>query len=159
MYEAEFTERFRALQLKIVDIGPRELEDTSRAGVVTLMKRSYPGDKMMNITRAILKKIQRNDLVERLEDGLEKSVEARGRQMVRKLQQELTLSSGPAGSDVSPRKKHRDMEPGSETEQEGTQSRSKAASPLSSSHQGPDTGNEKHAQRVQEPEIQTEEGV
>ncbi|KAJ8351020.1 hypothetical protein AAFF_G00161250 [Aldrovandia affinis] len=67
------------------------LEDQSRPGVVTLMK-DYYGDKMVNITKEILKKISRNDLIERLENG---------------------------------------------------QSRSKAASPLSSSHQGPDTGNEK----------------
>ncbi|KAJ8352969.1 hypothetical protein AAFF_G00126810 [Aldrovandia affinis] len=65
------------------------LEDQSRTGVVTLMK-DYYGDKRVNITQEILKKISRNDLIERLENG---------------------------------------------------QSRSKAASPLSSSHQGPDTGN------------------
>ncbi|KAJ8361668.1 hypothetical protein AAFF_G00432220 [Aldrovandia affinis] len=74
------------------------LEDQSRPGVVTLMK-DYYGDKRVNITQEILKKISRNDLFERLENG---------------------------------------------------QSRSKAASPLSSSHQGPDTGNEKLAQRIEE---------
>ncbi|KAJ8355311.1 hypothetical protein AAFF_G00071690 [Aldrovandia affinis] len=67
------------------------LEDQSRTGVVTLMK-DYYGDKRVNITQEILKKISRNDLIERLENG---------------------------------------------------QSRSKAASPLSSSHQGPDTENNK----------------
>ncbi|KAJ8362487.1 hypothetical protein AAFF_G00372060, partial [Aldrovandia affinis] len=67
------------------------LEDQSRPGIVTLMK-DYYGDQRVNITQEILKKISRNDLIERLENG---------------------------------------------------QSRSKAASPLSSSHQGPDTGNEK----------------
>ncbi|KAJ8361798.1 hypothetical protein AAFF_G00420410 [Aldrovandia affinis] len=61
--------------------------------------KDYYGDKMVNITQEILKKISRNDLIERLENG---------------------------------------------------QSRSKAASPLSSSHQGPDTGNKKPAQRIKE---------
>ncbi|KAJ8351076.1 hypothetical protein AAFF_G00153120, partial [Aldrovandia affinis] len=74
------------------------LEDQSRPGVVTLMK-DYYGDQRVNITKEILKKISRNDLIEGLENG---------------------------------------------------QSRSKAASPLSSCHQGPDTGNEKLAQRIKE---------
>ncbi|KAJ8366601.1 hypothetical protein AAFF_G00348560 [Aldrovandia affinis] len=101
-----------------------QLEDKTRTGVVTLMKRSY-GDKIVNITQEILKKIQRNDLVERLENGLEKSVEGRGQQMVRKQQRELTLRSGAAGSDVSPGRKSRIIED----------------SPLSSSHQDCGTEN------------------
>ncbi|KAJ8366602.1 hypothetical protein AAFF_G00348570 [Aldrovandia affinis] len=109
-----------------------QLEDKTRTGVVTLMKRSY-GDKIVNITRAILKKIQRNDLVERLEDGLEKSVEARGWQ-TNEQQRELTLRSGAAGSDVSPGRKSRIIED----------------SPLSSSHQDCGTEKEKLAQMIQE---------
>ncbi|KAJ8371742.1 hypothetical protein AAFF_G00302490 [Aldrovandia affinis] len=171
------------------------LEDRFETDVVTLMK-DYYGDKMVNITQEILKKIPRNDLIERLENdlkitgtlnlhggqgrahgqvgGLEAQqqaqvplrvdqgrrqgpwffqplldwlwktgVESRGGQTVMEQQQMHSSSSGVAGSDVSPERKRRVMEPGSETEQEGRPSRSKAASPLSSSHQGPDTGNKK----------------
>ncbi|KAJ8377658.1 hypothetical protein AAFF_G00255030 [Aldrovandia affinis] len=84
------------------------LEGNSRIRVVILMKGSY-GDRMVNITREILKKIQRNDLIE-----------------------EFSLSSGAAGSDVSPEKMHQDMEPGSETEQEGTQKPQRAQEHLRS---------------------------
>ncbi|KAJ8377661.1 hypothetical protein AAFF_G00255060 [Aldrovandia affinis] len=50
-----------------------QLEDQSRAGLATLMKGSY-GDKMVNITWETLKKIPRNDLIEKYK--LEKSLGA-----------------------------------------------------------------------------------
>ncbi|KAJ8367616.1 hypothetical protein AAFF_G00314030 [Aldrovandia affinis] len=62
-------------------------------------------------------------------------------------------SSGAAGSDVSTEKKRRVMEPGSETEQEGRPSRSKAASPLSSSHQGSYTGKKKRIKEELKPSL------
>ncbi|KAJ8361838.1 hypothetical protein AAFF_G00417390, partial [Aldrovandia affinis] len=146
--EKEHFEKFTLYLNKVELEGCRpipqgRLEDQTRPGVVTLME-GYYGDKMVNITHEILKNIPRIDLIEKY--GLEKSVESRGGQTVRKRMH--SSSSGAAGSDVSPERKRRVMEPGSETEQEGRPSRSKAASPLSSSHQGPDTGNSKLAQRI-----------
>ncbi|KAJ8357975.1 hypothetical protein AAFF_G00047010 [Aldrovandia affinis] len=44
------------------------LEDQSRTDVVTLME-DYYGDQRVNITKEILKKISRNDLIERLENS------------------------------------------------------------------------------------------
>ncbi|KAJ8371741.1 hypothetical protein AAFF_G00302480 [Aldrovandia affinis] len=79
--------------------------------------KNYYGNKIWSITQQILKKIPRNDLIEKLENGQKKSVESRGGQMVRKRMH--SSSSGAAGSDVSPERKRRVMEPGSETEQEG----------------------------------------
>ncbi|KAJ8358138.1 hypothetical protein AAFF_G00031360 [Aldrovandia affinis] len=51
------------------------LEDQNRPRVVTLMK-DYYADKMVNITKEILKKISRNDLIETLENGQVGGVEA-----------------------------------------------------------------------------------
>ncbi|KAJ8358064.1 hypothetical protein AAFF_G00036780, partial [Aldrovandia affinis] len=119
-------------------IPPGQLEVKYKTDVVDLMEGWY-ADKMVDSTHEILKKIPRKDLIEKY--GLEKSVESRGGQTVSKRMH--SSSSGAAGSDVSPERKRRVMEPGSETEQAGRPSRSKAASPLSSSHQGPDTRNSK----------------
>ncbi|KAJ8283169.1 hypothetical protein COCON_G00020190, partial [Conger conger] len=44
------------------------LEDQGVTGVITLMKSSY-GNKMVQVTLEILRKISRNDLVERLESA------------------------------------------------------------------------------------------
>ncbi|KAJ8371637.1 hypothetical protein AAFF_G00303570 [Aldrovandia affinis] len=49
------------------------LEDQSRPGVVTLMK-GYYGDKRVNITQEILKKIRRDDLIGRLEPKIDLNV-------------------------------------------------------------------------------------
>ncbi|KAI1893220.1 hypothetical protein AGOR_G00121460 [Albula goreensis] len=51
-----------------------QLEEGSVAGVASLMKKYY-SDKMVDLTVEILKKIQRNDLVQRLENDLEKRAE------------------------------------------------------------------------------------
>ncbi|KAG9331626.1 hypothetical protein JZ751_018632, partial [Albula glossodonta] len=47
-----------------------QLEDKGVAGVVSLM-RKYNGNNMVKLTLEILKKIQRHDLVQRLENDLE----------------------------------------------------------------------------------------
>ncbi|XP_061086602.1 protein NLRC3-like [Conger conger] len=118
-----------------------QLEDKCVTGVVTLMKSSY-GNKMVQVTLEILKKISRNDLVERLESGAEVR-----RQTVRKRSGE-DLSSAAAAGDYSPeRKRERSLnaEPVSETQQGGAQSMTDASA-LTSNHQ--DT--KKCAPRVQE---------
>ncbi|XP_061083262.1 NACHT, LRR and PYD domains-containing protein 12-like isoform X2 [Conger conger] len=109
------------------------------------MKSSY-GNKMVQVTLEILKKISRNDLVERLESGAEVR-----RQTVRKRSGE-DLSSAAAAGDYSPeRKRERSLnaEPVSETQQGGAQPSLTVDAPLSSNHQDLDTEKNQCAQRVQ----------
>ncbi|XP_061087576.1 NACHT, LRR and PYD domains-containing protein 12-like isoform X2 [Conger conger] len=101
------------------------LEDQGVTGVVILMKSSYH-NKMVQVTLEILKKISRNDLVERLESG------------------KMHPSQDPAAAgDYSPERK-----PVSETQQGGAQSLTVDV-PLSSNHQDLDTEKNQCAQRVQ----------
>ncbi|KAJ8283138.1 hypothetical protein COCON_G00019880 [Conger conger] len=108
------------------------------------MKSSY-GNKMVQVTLEILKKISRNDLVERLESGAEVR-----RQTVRKRSGE-DLSSAAAAGDYSPeRKRERSLnaEPVSETQQGGAQQSLTVDAPLSSNHQDLDTEKNQCAQHI-----------